>query len=143
MPTDLPLPATLPSPRVPISEAGPRDFRVPGTDSEGKALTIPRRVSFSGRIGRCQQLVVEGVLETDLDGCRELAVAGGGIFRGAADVDVADIRGIVEGTLTVRRMLTLRSSGRIASETLSCGELKIERGGILIGTVRRLAERAW
>ena len=142
MPTDLPLPATSPSPRVPISEAGPRDFRVPGTDSEGKALTIPRSVLFSGRIGRCQQLVVEGVLETDLDGCRELAVAGGGIW-GAADVEVPDIRGIVEGTPTVRRMLTLRSSGRIVPETLSCGELKIERGGILIGTVRPLAERAW
>ena len=113
----------------------------PGADSEGKTLTIPCGVSYSGRIGPCERLIVEGVVEAELDGCRVLMVAAGGVFRGCAEVETADISGTVEGSLTVRRMLTLRASGRIAAETISCGELEIERGGILIGTVRPLAER--
>ncbi len=115
---------------------------VPGADSEGKTLTIARSISYSGRIGSCERLIVEGVVETELDGCRVLAVLPGGVFRGSADVETADIRGTVEGSLTVRQLLTLRASGRIVSETLSCGELEIERGGILMGTVRPLVAQA-
>ena len=115
---------------------------VPGADSDGKTLTIPRSISYSGRIGACERLTVEGVVEADISGCRVLVVAAGGVFRGSADVETADISGTVEGSLNVRRNLTLRASGRIVAETLSCGELEIERGGILIGTVRPLGKEA-
>ena len=115
---------------------------VPGADSDGTTLTIPRGISIIGQIAASERLFVEGVVETGLDGCQVLMVAAGGVFRGSADVETADIGGTMEGSLTVRRNLTLRASGRIVSETISYGELEIERGGILIGTVRPLGKEA-
>ena len=38
---------------------------VPGADSEGKTLTIPRSISYSGRIGSCERLMVEGAVEPE------------------------------------------------------------------------------
>ena len=113
---------------------------VPGADSEGKTLTIPRSISYSGRIGSCERLMVEGVVETEIDGCRVLMVAASGVFRGSADVERADISGTVEGSLTVREILTVRASARILSKSISCGELEIERGGTVTGAVRPLLE---
>ena len=112
----------------------------PGADSEGKTLTIPRGISYSGRIGSCERLVVEGVVETDISGCRLLSVAAGGVFRGSADVETADIGGTVEGSLNVRQNLTLRASGRIVAETISCGEIEVERGAKIIGALRPLPD---
>ena len=60
--------------------------------------------------------MVEGAVETELSGCRVLMVAASGVFRGNADVETADIRGTVEGPLTVRKILTVRASARILSE---------------------------
>ena len=128
-------PATAPSAQAPAR-------LVPGADSEGKTLTIPRSISYSGRIGSCERLIVEGAVETELDGCRVLIVAAGGVFRGSADVETADIRGNVEGSLTVREMLTVRATARIVSDSVCYGELELERGGTVIGTVRPLKDEA-
>lgn len=131
-----------PARRAAVAAAGARDFRVRGTDSAGRSLAIPRGIAFSGRIGACETLLVEGVVETDLDRCRVLAVSPGGVFRGDADVETAEIAGTVEGRLTVRGMLRLCASGRVHCETVAYGDLVIERGGIVIGTVRPLREEA-
>ena len=150
MPADTLPPEATPDPggevrSRPARPATPRPAQapvrlVPGADSEGKTLTIPRGISYSGRIGSCERLIVEGVVETGLDGCRALMVAAGGVFRGGADVETADIGGTLEGSLTVRRMLTLRASGRIVAETISYGEIEIERGATIIGAVRPLPD---
>jgi len=103
---------------------------------------IPRSISYSGRIGSCERLKVEGAVETELDGCRVLIVAGGSVFRGSADVETADIRGTVEGSLTVREMLTVRATARIVSVSVCYGEFELKRGGTVIGTVRPLKDEA-
>lgn len=131
-----------PARRSAVSPTGARDFRVRGIGSEGRSLAIPRGIAFSGRIGTCETLLVEGVVETDLDRCRVLVVSPGGVFRGDANVETAEIAGTVEGRLTVRGLLRLRASGRILCETIAYSELTIERGGIVIGTVRPLREEA-
>ena len=122
--------------RVPAS--GLPDGHAPGADSEGKTLTIPRSISYKGRIGSCERLMVEGAVETEIHGCRFLTVAASGVFRGSADVERADISGTVEGSLTVRELLTVRASARILSGSIFYGELEIERGGTVTGTVRPL-----
>ncbi len=112
----------------------------PGADSEGKSLTIPRSISYNGRIGSCERLIVEGAVETKTSHSRLLLVAAGGVFRGTAVVETADIRGTVQGSLIVRELLTVRASGRIVAETISCGEIEVERGATLIGAVRPLPD---
>ena len=139
MPADAP---ARPARRVTPPASRARVAAGPGIDGGGTTLTIPRAIAFAGRIGRCERLAVEGVLETDLEGCPVLAVARDGFYRGTADVESADIAGTVEGTLTVRGSLTLRATGRIVSETVSYGELEIERGARVAGTFRPLVDDA-
>ena len=109
---------------------------LPWSDSAGSTLTIPRGIRYSGRIGRCERITVGGTVETELDGCRVLAAGGAGVFRGAADVETADICGTLEGPLRVRRILTVRASARIFSGALSYPEIEIERGGGIASAVR-------
>ena len=126
VPPDSPL-SRLPR-RARVPAFGPPGGLAPGADSEGKTLTIPRSISYSGRIGSCERLMVEGAVETEIHGCHVLTVAARGVFRGSADVERADISGTVEGPLTVRGLLTVRASARILSGSLSYGELEIRTG---------------
>ena len=115
---------------------------VSGTDCAGNTLVIPRGIPFRGRIDSCETLPVEGVLVTELKGFRVLAVVPSGVIRGSADVELADIGGTLEGTLTLGELLTLRASGRVLCKTISYGKLEIACGGIVIGAVEPIAEAA-
>ena len=121
---------------------GPPAGLAPRADSEGKTLTVARSISFSGWIGSCERLTVEGTVETEIDACHFLTVAASGVFRGRADVERADVSGTVEGFLTVCELLTVRASGRILGGSISNGELEIERGGAVTGTFRLLPQDA-
>ena len=112
---------------------------VPGADSEGKCLVVSRNISLSGQIKSCEKLIVEGTIETEIDGCRELEVARTGVFKGNAEVETADISGSVEGSLTAREILVVRASGRIRGN-ISYGQLEVERGGILVGEIQPCSE---
>ncbi len=112
---------------------------VPGADSEGKCLVVSRNISLSGQIKSCEKLIVEGSVETEIDGCRELEVARTGVFKGNAEVETADISGSVEGSLTAREILVVRASGRIRGN-ISYGQLEVERGGILVGEIQPCSE---
>ena len=79
-------------------------------------------------------LVVEGSVEAALMDSRALEVASGGYFTGTAVVDSAQIAGHFEGDLTVEGLLTLASTGRIIG-TIRFGELEVERGGTMTGTL--------
>ena len=113
----------------------------PGAGSEGELLTVPRSIALTGKIGRCEKLIVEGTVESDLKGCRELEVAGTGTFRGSVDVEVADIAGVLEGTLIARELLLLRAGGSVRGN-IAYGEIVVERGAAIVGDVRPLSEES-
>jgi cytoskeletal protein CcmA (bactofilin family) len=83
--------------------------------------------------------VVEGRIEAKIKDCQNLTVAEHGLFTGSAEVDEADIGGRFDGTLTVRKRLTLRSGGVIAG-TVGYGELMVETGGRIKGDVKPTGE---
>lgn len=93
--------------------AGPDLVRriAPGADGEVNLLTVPRSIALSGRIALCEKLIVEGTVESDLEGCRVLEVTGTGRFRGSVDVEIADIAGTLEGSVTASGVLTVRAGG--------------------------------
>lgn len=105
--------------------------------SEGKKLTVGPGIKLAGEITACEKLLVEGQVEADLSGAKVLEIAEGGLFKGQATVDRAEISGTFEGVLTVREHLSLRASGRIAGE-IHYAEIEIERGGRLNGQVGEL-----
>ena len=130
---------TRPSRRVAAPQTEPVRRIAPGADSEGKCLVVGRSIALSGRIESCEKLIVEGSVESEMDGCRELEIARTGVFKGNAEVENADISGTVEGMLTAHSVLTVRASGRVRGK-VSYGQLEIERGGTLIGDVQPLSD---
>ena len=115
---------------------GPAAASNAGTISspEGKKLIVGREIELSGNISTCDRLVVEGRVEADLEDCREIEISGTGTFKGSATIEMAEINGIFEGTLSARDTLIVRSSGRVTG-TIRFGKLEIERGGVVIGDI--------
>ena len=136
-----PAPAVRPQPSRRVTAAHAESLRrlPPGADSEGKCLVVGRSIALSGRIESCEKLIVEGTVETEMKGCRELEIARTGVFNGNAEVESADISGSVEGTLTVHGVLTVRASGRVRGN-ISYGQLEIERGGTVIGAMQPISD---
>jgi cytoskeletal protein CcmA (bactofilin family) len=64
----------------------------------------------------------------------------GRFTNGKAEVENAEISGIYEGELTVRNRLLIRATGRVRG-TVRYGELEIERGGKLSGTVSMIDDK--
>lgn len=107
----------------------------------GKRLIVGEGIRLSGEISSCDRLVVEGEVEVTLNDTLALEIASTGRFTGGCEVEEADISGVYEGDLTVRRRLTLRSSGRLTG-TVRYGELELERGGQIAGNISVLSNES-
>ena len=137
-------PAALPlkteAPKAPPAVAQltrePHSVSNPGKISSpvGKKLIVGSEIELSGNISACEKLIVEGRVEAQLHDCREIEIAQTGTFKGSAAIEMAEIRGNFEGTLTARDTLIVRSSGRVTG-TIRFGKLEIERGGEVVGDI--------
>ena len=162
-PADRPAVTTFAAPKAPEIPAAPSRPAIP-RDSEIAAVGAPSRpavpkrpdpapqpapeqrklivgqgIAFSGEIGACDQLIVEGSIEAKLPEGKRIDIAVTGIFRGTASVEEVDIAGSFEGDLSVKGRITLRSTGRISGK-IQYGELAVEAGGILDGDIHSLAK---
>jgi cytoskeletal protein CcmA (bactofilin family) len=107
-------------------------------DDAGKRLIVGPGISLSGEITACDRLVVQGAVQVTLNETRAIEIAESGRFtNGKAEVEEAEISGVYEGDLTVRNRLLIRSTGQVKG-TVRYGELEIERGGRLSGSVSML-----
>ncbi len=104
-------------------------------DGEVRKLTVGREITLSGEITSCDMLIIEGSVEANLTNCRDIDIAESGLFKGAASIDEAEIRGRFEGNLTVRKRLLIRASGRV-SGTIRYGQIEIECGGQISGDIQ-------
>ena len=101
---------------------------------DSRRMFVGRDISMSGEISSCDQLLVEGSVEARLRESRQLEITETGSFKGAAEVDDADISGRFEGELIVHGRLRVRASGRIDGH-IQYGELEVESGGHLVGDI--------
>ena len=115
----------------------PADDRSMGSYGDGKKLIVGRDIELNGQISSCEKLVVEGKVEANISECREIEIAESGTFLGEAEIEVAEICGAFEGTITARDLLIVRSTGHITG-TIRFGRLEVERGGRIEGDVRAL-----
>jgi len=92
-------------------------------------------ILLSGEINSCDQLVIEGSVQANLQKCQHLTIADGGLFDGNAEIEEAEIRGRFEGDLVVRKRLLICATGRV-SGTISYKQLEIEAGGTLSGSIQ-------
>jgi cytoskeletal protein CcmA (bactofilin family) len=115
---------------------GPETAPAPtrATESDARRLIVGSGISLSGEITSCDRLVVEGSVEANLANCRDIEIAGSGLFKGSAAIDDAEISGRFEGNLTVRRRLLIRATGRVTG-TVRYGQIEIECGGQISGEI--------
>lgn len=135
-PTSVPTrpPGPAQSPGAPLPRAD-QSTRLPDHSVEAKTLIVGQGISLSGEINSCARLVVEGSVQANLQACQHMIIAETGLFDGNAAIDDADIYGRFEGDLTVRRRLLIRASGRV-SGTISYGQIEVEAGGTIAGSIR-------
>ena len=109
------------------------------SDADAKMLIVGREISLNGQISACDKLIVEGRVEANLTDCRYIEVAESGSFKGSAEIDEMEVRGKVDGKISVRRRLLIRSTGRVNGE-IRYGQIEIECGGEISGTVKTEGE---
>ena len=81
----------------------------------------------------CDTLVVEGTVEATMDS-RVIHISENGAFKGSAEIDIAEIHGEFNGTLTVRQKLVIYSTGKVNGK-IRYGKLVVEEGGQLAGEI--------
>ena len=100
----------------------------------GSKLTVGPNIKLKGvEITDCDTLVVEGLVEATMDS-RVIQISERGAFKGAAEIDIAEIHGQFDGNLTVRQKLTIFSTGKVSGK-IRYGKVVIEEGGQLTGEI--------
>jgi len=136
------VPASPPQAAAVSSSSSPPDRRdierggqpLAAADVAAGTLVIGPQIVLSGEVTSCNRLVVEGTIKANIKECRDIVIAQGGLFRGSAAVQSADISGRFEGELKVSARLLIRAPG-LVSATVEYRELEIERGGRIAGHV--------
>ncbi|NKE65044.1 polymer-forming cytoskeletal protein [Ramlibacter sp. RBP-2] len=103
--------------------------------AEGESkLTVGPNIKLKGvEITDCDTLVVEGSVEATMDS-RVIQISERGSFKGSAEIDIAEIRGSFDGTLTVRQKLVIYATGKVTGR-VRYGKVVIEEGGQLSGEI--------
>ncbi|MGB3879519.1 MAG: polymer-forming cytoskeletal protein [Diaphorobacter nitroreducens] len=103
-------------------------------EGSGSKLTVGPNIKLKGvEITDCDTLVVEGTVEATMDS-RVIQITEQGAFRGSAEIDIAEIHGEFDGTLTVRQKLVIFSTGKVSGK-IRYGKVVIEEGGQLSGEI--------
>lgn len=106
----------------------------PAQSQGGSRLIVGPNIKLKGvEITDCDTLVVEGTVEATMDS-RVIEIAEQGAFHGTAEIDVAEIRGVFNGTLIVREKLVIYSTGKVSGK-IRYGRVVIEEGGELTGQI--------
>src|SRR5260221_3387350 len=131
LPTQPPRPTDTVRPGIEMPRQTPTAAPAPRrTETEHRKLIVGREIALSGEITSCDRLVVEGSVEANLANCRDIDIAESGLFKGSASIEEAEIRGRFEGTLTVRKRLLIRSTGKVIG-TVRYAQIEIEAGAQL------------
>ena len=130
-----PIPARVSNPTSPSPEVPNGTEKPTNEPAQPRTMVVGQGISLSGDIRSCNRLVVEGSLEATLHDCGQMEIAETGYFKGNASIKRAEISGEFEGELIVSERLLIRASGHV-SGTVTYGEIEIERGGKITGTIQ-------
>ena len=133
-----PAPPGMVPPPAPGGGMRPMPGRNPNRDpAERRTLIVGKGISVQGTVQDAERLVVEGTVEASMINAAELAISQGGVFRGEVEVEDAEVSGTIDGTLTARGNLVVRSTGKVLG-TARCRRLQVEDGGQITGRIEML-----
>jgi len=101
--------------------------------SEG-AVLIGRGTRITGEINDCDLMEIQGVFEGNAV-ANSVVVREGGGFNGKLQTNNAEVHGVVEGTIVVRELLDIGSTGKVKAE-LTYGRLSVAPGGHIAGSIQ-------
>jgi cytoskeletal protein CcmA (bactofilin family) len=138
MPTMPPPPGGSPpqGSRPAVMPGGPRPVREAG---ERRTLVVGRGISVQGTVQDAERLVVEGTVEASMIHATEVSISQGGMFKGEAEVEDAEVAGTFNGTLTARGNLVIRGTGRVLGQA-RYRRLQVEDGGQISGQMEMLSD---
>ena len=120
----------------PLKPAVEKPVEQPSERKEAR-LTVGPEIKMKGaEITDCDTLVVEGRLEATLD-TRVLQIAENGAFNGVVSVDVAEIRGRLDGELTARKQLILHATARVSGK-IRYNRIQVSEGAEISGEIEIL-----
>lgn len=125
------------APEVPAIVRRAAEPRPAPLQGEGKKLVVGRDIALNGEISACDRLIVEGEVNANLADCREIEISDGGVYKGAAEIENAEISGLFEGEITVRNRMVIRNSGIVRGK-IRYGVIEIQPGGLISGDVQEL-----
>ena len=131
VPTPTPTPAQMPTSRPGLQANRPQA-------AERRTLVVGRGISVQGTVQDAERLVVEGTVEATMIRAAELSIAEGGVFKGTVEIEDAEIAGTIDGTLTSRSNLVVRSTGKVLG-TAHYKRLTVEDGGQITGELKMIA----
>lgn len=131
--TSAPSPSSSPMVARPISAARPAEQE----DADRRTLVVGRGISVHGTVTDCERLVVQGTVEASMIQATEIEVAIGGMFKGGVEVEDAVIAGTIDGTVTARGGLLVKSTGKVVG-TAHCRRLQVEDGGQITGQIQMM-----
>lgn len=100
----------------------------------GSKLTVGPNIKLKGvEITDCDTLIVDGLVEATMS-ARVMLISEQGAFKGSAELDLAEIRGVFDGHLTVRQKLVIYATGKITG-TIRYGKLVVEDGAQVSGDI--------
>lgn len=132
---------SLPPGGSPLSARQPSGRPALRDPAERRTLVVGRGISVQGTVQDAERLVVEGTFEASMVHSTELSISHGGVFKGEIEVDEAEIAGTIDGTLTARASLIVRSSGKVLG-TARCRRLQVEDGGQITGRIEMISDQA-
>ena len=133
-----PMPAA-PSPTAQPASAAARQGGQVRAPVEKRTLVVGRGISVHGTVQEAERLVVEGTIEATMIHASELSIAPGGLYRGDAEVDDAEVAGTIEGKLLARGTLIVRATGCVKGSA-RCRRLQVEDGGQITGQIEMITE---
>src|SRR5205814_6861058 len=105
-----------------------------GNEVDRRTMIIGPGMAFTGEIGSCDRLIVEGSIDATLPKCQHVIIAEAGLFKGHASTENADVHGRFQGELVVRKRLLIRAGGHVSGD-ITYGEIEIEAGGAISGAI--------
>ena len=116
---------------IPSSVAEPLPHSKPENSAK---LTVGPNIKLKGvEITDCDTLVIEGTVEASVNS-RVLQIAEPGAYKGSAEIDLAEVRGVFDGNLTARHKLVIFATGRVTGK-IRYGKIVIEEGGQISGDI--------
>ena len=126
-------PAQQSQQQAPIPKQQPLKVDNIGLETE-RRLTVGYGISLEGKVSDCDKLVIYGNVNAELNNVKALQISDSGTFRGAAEIDYAEISGIFEGEIRVRKNIVISSTGRVSGK-ITYSSIEIKPGGKFTGEI--------